>query len=314
MQLRRAIDQFMDGYFATCERSPRTITAYRSDLDQFAEHQPRRQRLEEITPEILEQWAVELRKRNLTPASLRRKFAVLKIFFNYWVRKRALDRSPLWQLRLDFGRDRKLIRTLTPDEMRRLLKQAARELGKLPKKFYPVNSRKFLALRNLAIIELLFSTGMRVGEAAALRVEDVNQEQSTILIRGKGGKQRLAFLTEKRCIEIFECYLKQRQQLEATPEALFLNSLANSLSTQGISAILRKTAQDAGLQTRVTPHMLRHTAATFLLHNGADLRIVQEFLGHASVATTQRYTHVTRLQMVAALREVWPAAHLRRER
>jgi integrase/recombinase XerD len=196
MLLRSAIDLFLDGYFSTCERSPKTVAAYTSDLRQFLRGQPARRNLETFTPEQLEDWGLELKRRHLAPASMRRKFAVLRVFFNYWVRKRVLDRSPLWNLRLDFGRQRTLTRTIGADEMRLLLDRARADLGALPAEPNGSLDRAFLALRNWAVLELLFTTGMRVGEAAALRLGDLRLEERSLLVRGKGGRQRLAFLPD----------------------------------------------------------------------------------------------------------------------
>lgn len=312
MLLRRAIDLFLDGYFSTCERSANTITAYTADLHQFRQHHPEQLEVEAITPETLEEWAAELKRRQLAPATLRRKFAVLRVFFNYWVRKRILDRSPLWNLRLDFGRSRTLTRTFSPDEMSRLLGQARADLGEEPPELCTAPTKTFLALRNLAILEMLFCTGMRVGEAASLRIKDVRLDERTILVRGKGGRQRLAFLTDEKSYDAIAHYKDHRQNLQADTEAFLLNTFRRPLSTQGIAAMLRKQAKAAGITKHVTPHMLRHTAATFLLQNGADIRIVQEFLGHASITTTQRYTHIVKSHLLMALMRGHPGVALGR--
>lgn len=306
MLLQKAIDQFLDGYFSTCERRPNTVAAYRGDLGQFRRPLPRRQALESITPEAMEAWAQQLRKEGLAPASIRRKLAVLKIFFNYWVRKRVLDRSPLWLLRFDIGKIKPLTRTLTVDEARRLLRQAKREVGRPPKRPYGDVDGRFLALRNWALVELLLATGLRVGEATTLLLQDLILDQRTILVRGKGGRQRLALLTENTSFQAIAHYYHHRLAVQSVTESLFLNRRRGQLSAQGISTVLRELARAGGIQRRITPHMLRHTSATLLLQNGADLRIVQEFLGHASITTTQRYTHVTRTHLVATLRRCHP--------
>jgi site-specific recombinase XerD len=307
MLLRRATELFLAGYFATCERSPRTIAAYTGDLTQFHQGHPPRKQLESLTPEDLEAWAQRLKSEGLAPASIRRKFAVLKIFLNYWVRKRLLDRSPLWLLRLDFGTSRPLTRTLTPGEMRSLLERARKDLGRLPARPLTRVDERFRALRDLAVLELLFATGMRVGEATALRLPDLRLEERSIVIPGKGRRQRLAFLTEEVSFRVIQSYTATRRSIAADHPHLLLNNALRPLSAQGISAMLRQKASAAGISRHLTPHMIRHTAATFMLQNGADLRIVQEFLGHASVATTQRYTHVTKSHFMSALRRSHPA-------
>lgn len=308
MQLSRAIDSFMEGYFATCERSERTIAAYGSDLAQFRVSQPARRQVEAVQPEDLEDYAQTLKASGLAPASVRRKFAVLKIFFNYWVRKRVLDRSPVWFLRLDFGAEKPLTRTLTADEMRRLLQQAHRDLGRLPGQPLTEVDRRFRALRDLAVIELLFATGMRVGEAMAIRLQDLRLDERSLLIRGKGRRQRLAFLTEEVGYRVVGAYAASRNRIPADHSHLLINDSRLPLSRQHVATMLRTKAAAAGISRHLTPHMLRHTSATFMLQNGADLRIVQEFLGHTSIVTTQRYTHVSRTHFLDALQRNHPTA------
>lgn len=311
MLLRRAAEQFLEGYFSTHERSPRTVSAYASDLRQFLEYAKPSRRLGSIRPEDAESWAQSLKAVGLAPASIRRKLAVLKIFFNYWVRRGTLERSPLWLVRVDIGKIKPLTRTLTPREMALLLRRARAEVGPLPRKPLPELNGKFLALRNWAIVELLFATGIRVGEATKLRLEDLTLDQRTILIRGKGGRQRLALLTEDSSFRAICAYHRQRLALHESAGAFLLNRRCGPLSSQGVAGLLRQLCQGAGIDRHVTPHMLRHTSATLLLHNGADLRIVQEFLGHASITTTQRYTHVSRTHLQAALRRFHPRMGLR---
>jgi len=309
MLLSEAIDVFLDGYFSTCERSARTSTAYRIDLLQFR-CAVGLTTLRRIRPETVESWAGELKDRGLAPASIRRKLATLKVFFAYWLRKRGIATSPLAHLRFDLGRSRLLCRTLSLPEAEALLRQAHRESaavaisGRL--------DRAFLALRNAAIIELMLSTGLRVGEVAAATLTDLALEQQTLLIRGKGGRHRLAPLTDDAACEALQAYCNRRISLPTSHRALFVNAIHGPLSTQGISNIVCGLALRAGLPRRVTPHMLRHTVATLLLEGGADIRVVQELLGHSSLSTTQRYTHVTKKHLASALRRAHPLRHTRR--
>lgn len=310
MLLRKAIPLFLEGYFSTCERRPKTVAAYAGDLEQFRRFRPQREELEAISPEVLEAWALHLKKQCLAPASIRRKLAVLKIFFNYWVRKRVLERSPLWLLRFDIGKIRPLTRTLTHEEIRGLLRQARLQAGILPRTAASELDEHFLALRNWAVIELLFATGMRVGEVTTLGLQDFTLEQRLILVRGKGGRQRLALLTEDTSFHAISVYYQQRAAIVAPTSAFLLNSRGGALSTQGVSSLVKALASAAGIARHITPHMLRHTSATLLLENGADLRIVQEFLGHASITTTQRYTHITPTHLAATLQRCHPRCSL----
>lgn len=166
---------------------------------------------------------------------------------------------------------------------------------------------------NLALIDLLFATGMRVGEVSALDVRDFLAEDSVFRVRGKGGRDRLAFVVDKETVHIQREYLRARKLIRTESPALFLNYSVSRLSTQGIADVIARLRRQAKIERHITPHMLRHTVATLLLSNGADIRVVQEFLGHTSIATTQRYTHITKEHLIKALRKHHPSLSLRTE-
>lgn len=306
MLLKRAIELFLEGYFSTCQRSRHTIQAYGIDLTQFKQASGSRLRLSTITPERLEDWAIELKDLGYASASIRRKFSTLKVFFAYWVRKGRLEKSPLWQIRLDLDKKKVLPRVLTMREAKSLLQQAKRDLGAYPRNISTSTSTKFLGLRNLAIVEVLLATGMRVGELTALKISDYRQEEGSLTVLGKGNQQRLALLPDGRSKRILNTYTDHRLAMSTGNQALFINVFGGPLSTQGAANAVSRIAKNAGIQRRVTPHMLRHTTATLLLENGADIRVVQEILGHSSILTTQRYTHVTTEHLASTLRACHP--------
>jgi site-specific recombinase XerD len=163
-------------------------------------------------------------------------------------------------------------------------------------------------------VDLLFATGLRVGEASALDMRDFIEQESTFRVHGKGGRGRLAFAVDDRTIQIQRKHLHARMQFATESPALFLNAHGQRLSTQGIANVIRSMKRSAGIERNVTPHMLRHTVATFLLRNGADMRVVQEFLGHASIVTTQRYTHVSKEHLIGVLRKRHPSLRFRARR
>ena len=321
MFLVQAIEEFFNGYFSTHERSAKTRIAYRSDLDQLASYAGDNFNLTSLAPSFVENWAADLRARNYSPASMRRKMVVLKVFCSYWVRKGLLVESPFWRVKLSFGRIKQLPRSLTEAEMRGLLAQAKRTqtAAKIERKAAVLakgkrrsrSVREYRALRNLALVDLLFATGMRVGEVSALNLHDFAIAEAVVRVKGKGGRDRLAFIVDEQSLRIQKRHLELRSHLASESEALFLNATGGRLSTQGIANIISQFRKDAGIERHVTPHMLRHTVATLLLRNGVDIRVVQEFLGHASIATTQRYTHVTKDHLVRVLRERHPSLVLR---
>lgn len=321
MQLSQAITEFCDGYFSTHDRSKKTEVAYKSDLDQLAAYAPKECSLASLDPEFIESWAAALRTKSYAPASMRRKMVVLKVFCSYWVRKGILPESPFWRVQLSFGRITQLPRALSETEIRDLLVQASRNhfTTEVPRKGAAIarprssgaSSRSYRALRNLALVDLLFATGMRVGEVSSLNLADFTVAESVFRVKGKGGRDRLAFVVDKRTVRIQRDYLQMRSQLVSSSPSLFLNASGERLSTQGIANIIAQFRKDAGIERHITPHMLRHTVATLLLRNGVDIRVVQEFLGHASIATTQRYTHVTKDHLISVLRDRHPSLAIR---
>ncbi|MGA8429366.1 MAG: tyrosine-type recombinase/integrase [Candidatus Sulfotelmatobacter sp.] len=319
MNLKQAGLDFLNGYFSTHDRRKKTRTAYTIDLNQFLEFAGEQSELVSLTGTLIERWAAHLRQQSYLPASIRRKVAVLKVFCSYWVRKGELKESPFWRVKLSIGRIQQLPRSLSESEIGALLteargKYAARSTS--PRKLNnaletKAGSEGYRALRNLALVDLLFATGIRVGEASSLNLEDFRVQEGSFTVEGKGGRGRLAFAVDEKTLQIQRDHFTARTKLETDNSALFLNAFGERLSTQGMAKIIAQLRQAAGIQRHVTPHMLRHTVATLLLRNGADIRVVQEFLGHASIATTQRYTHITKEHLVGALRKYHPSANLR---
>lgn len=301
MRLDEAIDRFLFGYFSTRDLSDKTYRAYAGDLRQFAEFATPGTPLGDADADMVESYAAHMKQRGLAPASMQRKMVSVRVFFQYWVRREEVAKSPFWGLRLSFGRSRRLPKTLTRDEVRRLLRQAQRSIEEASDHEPGHLDRGFLAHRNYAAVTLLLATGIRVGEAASLRLDSVNLPERTLRIFGKGRRVRLAYLADAQSLEIQTAYLKLRRKLPLDSACLFPNRFGEALSPQGISNMLDTLRSKAKVQRRITPHMLRHTAATLLLHGGVDLRMVQEFLGHASIVSTQRYTHVSPGQLLSVL-------------
>lgn len=317
MRLDQAISDFLAGYFSTHERSKKTRTAYSSDLAQLCAFLGGGFDLLLLSGSVVEQWVAHLRSEKYAPASSRRKVIALKVFCSYWVRKGVLQESPFWRVKLSLGRPEQLPRALSEREMGALLSRARRnhrdaedalqDGAALPAPVGTSRPSDYRALRDLALVDLLFGTGMRVGEASALDVRDFFAREAAFRVQGKGGRDRLAFAVGEESVRIQRAHLEARLRVKAETEALFINASGGRLSTQGMAHVIARLRRQARIRRHVTPHMLRHTVATLLLRNGADIRVVQEFLGHASIATTQRYTHVTKDHLVRVLRKRHPA-------
>lgn len=320
MKLQQAGVEFLSGYFSTNDRRNKTKAAYSCDLAQFQAFAGADLALLSLGGEVVERWAAHLRQAEYAPSSIRRKMVVLKVFCSYWVRKGNLPESPFWRVKLSFGRVIQLPRTLTEREMRALLSQARRKhllaqanLRSIPGRRGLDLPRQYRVIRNLALLDLLFATGMRVGESSALDLQDFALQDAVFRVQGKGGRNRLAFAVDAETLQIQREHLEARLRITTECPALFLNASGGRLSTQGISKVIAQLRRDAGIERHVTPHMLRHTVATMLLRNGADIRVVQEFLGHSSITTTQRYTHITKEHLVGVLRKHHPSLSLRTE-
>lgn len=321
MQLSQACNKFVIGYFSTNERTKKTKAAYCSDLTQFKVFAGEDLLLKSLSGTVIERWCAHLRQHAYSPTSIRRKMVVLKVFCSYWVRKGSLRESPFWRVKLSYGRVEQLPRALSAHEIRKLLSQARKNNSSAKTLSHDksathldllrASSSAYRSLRNLALVDLLFATGLRVGEVSSLNIQDFFMKESVYRIKGKGGRDRLAVVVDEETVRVQRKYLEARAQIETRSPALFLNSSGMRLTTQGIANVIAQLREAAGIKRHVTPHMLRHTVATLLLRNGVDIRIVQEFLGHASIATTQRYTHVTKEHLIGVLRKRHPSIRMR---
>jgi site-specific recombinase XerD len=211
---------------------------------------------------------------------------------------------------MDLGRQRLLPRSLTEADVKSLIEYMWRDVDCT--KATPPSPRdsRFLAIRNVAMIEILFATGIRVGELASLTCQDWREDEASFLITGKGLRQRVALLPDQRSQRAIRTYLKHRATLSLGHDSLLVNAAGRKLSSQGIARTITLAAKNCGIKARVTPHMIRHTVATLLLRCGADIRIVQEVLGHASIITTQRYTYVSKEHLTSTLKTLHPNHHI----
>ncbi len=294
-------DAFLHHLEAIKGASPHTVKAYAEDLDQFAAF-AETQGVTDIRaadPALLRSFLAHLLSLGLARASRARKTASLRSFFAYLARQSLLPRSPAVGLR-SIKTERRLPKFLRSDEIESLL--AAPDAG-TP-----------LGLRDRALLETLYASGMRAGELVMLNVADVNYDEGVIRVIGKGNKERMTLLGRQAVFALERYVRKGRPELilkaDTDSGALFVNRYGGRLSDRGVRKLFDRYCAVASTHLKITPHVLRHTFATHLLSNGADLRLIQELLGHASVATTQMYTHVT----TERLQEVYVQAHPRAKR
>ncbi|MEH3135550.1 MAG: site-specific tyrosine recombinase XerD [Mycolicibacterium neoaurum] len=307
-----ALDDQVQGYLdhLAIERgvAANTISSYRRDLRRYAEYLQGRgiADLRSVGENDVSEFLVALRKGDtdlgaapLSAVSAARALVAVRGLHRFLAVEGVVE--------VDVARavkpptpSRRLPKSLSVDEVLALLEAAGGDR----------EADGPLSLRNRALLELLYSTGARISEAVGLDVDDVDTEYRSVLLRGKGGKDRLVPVG-RPAVSALDAYLvRGRPELarrgKGTP-AIFLNARGGRLSRQSAWQVLQDAAAAAGIASAVSPHTMRHSFATHLLEGGADVRVVQELLGHASVTTTQIYTLVT----VSALREVWAGAHPR---
>jgi integrase/recombinase XerD len=268
----------------------RTIDSYRRDLTAFGGWLG--SSVAGASTEDLERYLAEVRANGLAPTTIARRAAALRSFFRHQVLVGARAENPAAELPLP-RRARRLPRTLSPGEAERLIEAAK---GTSPR-----------ALRDRALVELLYGAGLRVSEAVGLERSGVDLDGRLVRAAGKGGKERIVPIG-RQAVDALQRYLSRGRPFldrRHRPE-LFLNAQGGPLTRAGAFLILRRLAEKAGLEPgRVHPHLLRHSFATHLLEGGADLRSVQEMLGHADLSTTELYTHVSDRRR----REAYFAAH-----
>jgi integrase/recombinase XerC len=269
--------------------SPHTIRSYRADLTDFEQHLAARS-LTPLTADArdVRAWLAALHARRLDPASVARKLAALRSFYRFLVRRAVVAVNPARELRGP-RLTRKLVGFLPIDEATVLV--AARGLGGAAR------------ARDVAILELLYATGLRVSELAGLDLAALDRDARTVRVVGKGGKERIVPYGAAAAGAL-DRYLGPRA---AAAGPVFTSARGRRLGVRSVRTIVGRAARAAGVTRRVTPHTLRHTFATHLLDAGADLRVIQELLGHSRLSTTQRYTHVGADQLM----KVYDAAHPR---
>lgn len=290
--LGEAFLQFME---VERRSSPRTLENYAHALKTFREAQKNFTTWEALTADDFRRYLFDQMKREMGRATIRLHFSALRSFFKWMTRRQGLKQNPLLDVQLP-KQEKKLPVVLTLTQITDMLD--------LPMKLEKERAAPVWAgERDSAILELFYSTGMRLSELASINVEDVDSYSDTVRVIGKGRKERLLPIGTPA----MEAIQRYRQKAAVHDGPLFISKLRKRITTQAIADVVDKYWKKSGLPIHVTPHKLRHSFATHLLNNGADLRSVQELLGHASLSTTQIYTHVSTQRM----KEVYNAAHPR---
>jgi len=293
--VRTAIAAFLRHLERERNASPHTVRAYAADLAQLTEHL-RRELGREPSPADADHLAIrgflaELHRRGLSRSSSARRLAGLRTFFRYLCREGRLEANPA-RLLATPRREKRIPAVLDEAQVQALLDMPGDALE---------------AVRGRAILEMLYATGARCAELVSLDVGEVDVEARMVRVLGKGGRERIV-LFGQRAQEALRAWLRERARRRPRTDALFLNARGGRLTDRSVRTLVARRVEQAALARRCSPHTLRHSFATHLLTRGADLRAIQELLGHASLGTTQRYTHVDTRHLLAVYKKAHPRA------
>ncbi|PXX75832.1 tyrosine-type recombinase/integrase [Dielma fastidiosa] len=263
-----------------------TLKAYSIDMKQFLIY------LETISYQIdkssLENYIEGLHEKYPKPKTVKRKIATLVAFFNYLVFNDIIDNNPMNKINTKFKEPKLLPRIVDTTDLKRLFKQLYIDLEESK-----TNYQLKQAARNTALLELLFSTGIRVSELCNLRINNVNLKEGYVRIYGKGAKERILQIGNQQVMDSLNLYRKLFAEELNTSLYFFINKLGNRLSEQSVRLVINRYEHQLKINQHLTPHMFRHTFATMLLEEDVDIRYIQQILGHSSITTTQIYTHVS---------------------
>ncbi|MFC7060523.1 site-specific tyrosine recombinase XerD [Halobacillus seohaensis] len=295
--MKFALEDFF--HYLTVERglSNNTIQSYKRDLNQYHTFLQASEELndwDQVSRSHIMKHLYDLNDKGRSSATIARLLSSIRLFHQFMIREKITNQDPSLHIETP-KKERKLPKVLSSDDVDKLLS---------------VQPKNPLAIRNKAMLEILYATGLRVTELITLKVSDLHLTMGFVRCMGKGSKERIIPLGDlaKESLEIYLDGPREKLVKRKQTEELFVNHHGSPLSRQGFWKVLKAIAREAGITKAITPHTLRHSFATHLLENGADLRAVQEMLGHADISTTQIYTHVTKMRLKDVYRSYHPRA------
>jgi len=289
--MQRYIDKFIRYLEIEREVSPHTSVNYRIDFKRFTQFLGKK-RLEDVDHIFIRQFLADLKYQNLSRASIARILSALRSFFKFLVREKLVDTNPLAGIATP-KKEKKLPIFMQESEVLKLIEAPAGDI---------------LGLRDKAILETLYSTGMRVSELVNMDINNCDLVGGVVKVFGKGKKERLAPIGNKASKAINDYIRASKLIRSSDKKAIFLNKNGNRMTDRSVRRVVDRYVKKTSLHNDISPHTFRHSFATHLLNRGADLRSVQELLGHASLSTTQIYTHVSTERMKEAYQKAHPRA------
>lgn len=297
-----SLEDLKEKYLLNCrtqkELNAKTLKAYRIDLTQFIAFSTAFEN--PFSKENLNAYLAMLHE-TYQPKTTKRKIASLKAFFHFLEYEELLENNPFNKIRLSFREPKRLPKTIPANTIQIFLNTIYRESQQAA-----TPGKKKSSLRDIAVVELLFATGVRISELCSLKYRDIDMENRSLLIWGKGAKERILQIGNPDVISALSTYINSFQNEISQSGWLFVNRLGNRLSEQSVRLMINKYVQLADIPMHITPHMFRHSFATLLLEADVDIRYIQKMLGHSSITTTEIYTSVSMHKQKAILTEKHP--------
>lgn len=309
MQLSEAIKNFQFHCEFEKNLTIKTLQAYKIDLIQFEEFKDNKYlKVQEFDKYLLKDYVQNLYSLNLKIKTIKRKIAVIKAFFNYMEFDEIILINPFRKVQLSLKEPKLLPKTLELREVKKLLKY----LYKTKDTYQNITTYGYKALiRDIVVIELLFSTGIRISELCNLTKKNINLQTGIIKIYGKGNKERIIHVCDAEVKVLLKGYIELFKDNLKLSKYFLINRLGERLSEQSVRLMIIKYQKHIGISKHITPHMFRHSFATLLLEEGVDIRYIQKMLGHSSITTTQIYTQVNMKQQQKILNSKHPRKYFK---
>ncbi len=302
MEIREEMEQYLEFCQYRKELSRNTVKAYRIDLEQFLRYVKE----DTLLRSKIEAYITELHKK-YKQKTVKRKIASIKAFYQYLEEEERMKESnPFTKIRVKFKEVESLPRIIPRNEIEKLLNCMYAIIDH--------SEKKSTIYRDLTIVEIFFATGARVYEISNLKRQDIDLDNGIIRIFGKGSKERCVQIGNHDILELMKAYYQMNQEVIEQCGFFFVNQQGKRFSEQSIRRMLRKYSCQAGVSVHITPHMFRHSVATYLLEEGVDIMYIQKLLGHSSIKTTQIYLHIASKKQMEILRERHPRNRMQIQR
>ena len=299
MKLKEMLQDYLEYCQYRKELDNKTVKAYRIDLRQYFEFVGEC----DLDKNWIERYITNLHK-NFRQKTVKRKIASVKAFYNFLEDEELIQENPFRKIKVKFKETSELPKIIPREEIEQLLQSMYTDL-KIRKK------KEKSILRDIAVVETLFATGARVSEISNIKKENINLNTGVIRIMGKGGKERYILIGERSVLELLKRYYEQNYENIKQSGYFFVNRDGERFSEQSIRLMIKRYAKNAGIERNITPHMFRHSFATYLIEEGVDISCVQRILGHSSIKTTQIYIHVASKKQAEILQDMHPRQYMK---